>query len=100
MKTIVSKLVSGYGRGIRIRTLNDGVRVRSVTVTLYLYIHSHCSLSRTSGIIHTAGAIVKGFIKLFLPSRKIYASCPFLPAEQCVKDTRPLIKIDIRSIMV
>ena len=26
------------GRGIRIRTLNDGVRVRSVTVTLYLYI--------------------------------------------------------------
>ena len=28
----------GNGRGIRIRTLNDGVRVRSVTVTLYLYI--------------------------------------------------------------
>ena len=28
----------GIGRGIRIRTLNDGVRVRSVTVTLYLYI--------------------------------------------------------------
>ena len=27
-----------FGRGIRIRTLNDGVRVRSVTVTLYLYI--------------------------------------------------------------
>ena len=26
----------GIGRGIRIRTLNDGVRVRSVTVTLYL----------------------------------------------------------------
>ena len=28
----------GIGRGIRIRTLNDGVRVRSVTVTLYLYV--------------------------------------------------------------
>ena len=28
-----------FGRGIRIRTLNDGVRVRSVTVTLYLYIN-------------------------------------------------------------
>ena len=27
-----------FGRGIRIRTLNDGVRVRSVTVTLYLYV--------------------------------------------------------------
>ena len=27
-----------HGRGIRIRTLNDGVRVRSVTVTLYLYV--------------------------------------------------------------
>ena len=26
------------GRGIRIRTLNNGVRVRCVTVTLYLYI--------------------------------------------------------------
>lgn len=29
-----------FGRGIRIRTLNDGVRVRSVTVTLYLYINT------------------------------------------------------------
>ena len=27
-----------FGRGIRIRTLNNGVRVRCVTVTLYLYI--------------------------------------------------------------
>ncbi len=30
--------LSLFGRGIRIRTLNDGVRVRSVTVTLCLYI--------------------------------------------------------------
>ena len=34
----VSKAVFSVGRGIRIRTLNDGVRVRSVTVTLYLYV--------------------------------------------------------------
>lgn len=27
-----------FGSGIRIRTLNDGVRVRSVTVTLYRYL--------------------------------------------------------------
>ena len=37
----------GIGRGIRIRTLNDGVRVRSVTVTLYLYIIQ-------SGVTNTA----------------------------------------------
>lgn len=37
-KRTVHKELPVYGRGIRIRTLNDGVRVRCVTVTLYLYI--------------------------------------------------------------
>lgn len=36
--SVTSFLVTLYGRGIRIRTLNNGVRVRCVTVTLYLYI--------------------------------------------------------------
>ena len=44
-KQTVHKELSVYGRGIRIRTLNNGVRVRCVTVTLYLYIiglHNQC----------------------------------------------------------
>lgn len=46
-KRTVHKELSVYGRGIRIRTLNNGVRVRSVTVTLYLYIIQ-------SGVTNTA----------------------------------------------
>ena len=63
----------GIGRVIRIRTLNDGVRVRSVTVTLYLYVQLLSSLSRTSDIIHTAKANVKHFKKLFAKLLKIFA---------------------------
>ena len=37
-KRLENRCFQACGRGIRIRTLNDGVRVRSVTVTLYLYI--------------------------------------------------------------
>ena len=37
-KWTIHNELSIYGRGIRIRTLNNGVRVRCVTVTLYLYI--------------------------------------------------------------
>ena len=59
------------GRGIRIRTLNDGVRVRSVTVTLYLYICSILFFARTSGIIHTQKRFVKNFGKIFF----LFLSC-------------------------
>ena len=38
------------GRGIRIRTLNNGVRVRCVTVTLYLYIIHFSDPAQTSAI--------------------------------------------------
>ena len=37
-KWTIQDELSIFGRGTRIRTLNDGVRVRSVTVTLCLYI--------------------------------------------------------------
>ena len=37
-KRTLRECAFSFGRGIRIRTLNNGVRVRCVTVTLYLYI--------------------------------------------------------------
>ena len=43
-KWTVQDELSNFGRGIRIRTLNDGVRVRSVTVTLYLYVFAFAKL--------------------------------------------------------
>ena len=39
------------GRGIRIRTLNDGVRVRSVTVTLYLCVFARDNITHIDLII-------------------------------------------------